>query len=247
MAKRVPEGPPPPPIVQRVRIRYTKRGRLRFTSHRDLARALERAIRRANLPIAFSAGFNPHPKVSYVNAAPTGVASEAEYFEIALSEVVDVARLLTDLDASLPPGIDVLEVVESGGGNLPERMEASRWELRLAPDEGLAEAFEAFMASESVVIDRVTKSGRKDSDVRAAVVGATLETLDGYAILGLVVRTATPTVRPDDILIALGRVGTYTPSEPVVATRLAQGPLLPDGELGDPLAPDRAASAGARP
>lgn len=246
MTKRQPEGPPPPPIVQRVRIRYTKRGRLRFTSHRDLARALERAIRRANLPIAFSAGFNPHPKVSYVNAAPTGVASEAEYFEISLSSIVDVDRIHRDLDASLPVGIDILEVVDSGGGNLPERMEASAWELRLPAGEDLEEAFKAFMAADSVIIDRMLKSGRKDSDVRAAVVSASLRAFDDCVILSAVVRTATPTVRPDDILTALGRVGTYTPSEPVVATRLAQGPLLPDGEVGDPLAPDRAASAGAR-
>lgn len=247
MTKRQPEGPPPPPIVQRLRIRYTKRGRLRFTSHRDLARALERAIRRANLPVAFSAGFNPHPKVSYVGAAPTGVASEAEYFELSLSAVVDVAQIHRDLDASLPDGIDVIEVVESAGGNLPERMEASYWELRLPAGDEVTEAFEAFMAADSVVIERILKSGRKESDVRAAVVSASLEALDDCVILRGVVRTATPTVRPDDILTALGRVGTYTPSEPVVATRLAQGPLLPDGGVGDPLAPDRAAAASARP
>jgi radical SAM-linked protein len=63
-------------VVQRLRVRYAKRGRLRFTSHRDITRALERAVRRADVPVAFSAGFSPHPKISYVGAvAPTGVAS----------------------------------------------------------------------------------------------------------------------------------------------------------------------------
>ena len=74
---RQPSTPPPPPVVARVRIRYAKRGRLRFTSHRDFARALERAVRRAAAPIAYSAGFSPHPRISYVGATPTGVASEA--------------------------------------------------------------------------------------------------------------------------------------------------------------------------
>ena len=82
---RQPEGPPPPPTVQKLRIRYAKRGRLRFASHRDLARTLERALRRAQVPMAFSAGFSPHPKISYLGAAPTGAASEAEYLEIGLS------------------------------------------------------------------------------------------------------------------------------------------------------------------
>ena len=71
-------------MVQRIRIRYAKRGPLRFTSHRDFARAFERAVRRAGVPIAFSQGFTPHPKISYASAAPTGAASEAEYLEIGL-------------------------------------------------------------------------------------------------------------------------------------------------------------------
>src|SRR5215212_789329 len=98
---RQPDGPAPPPTVQRVRVRYAKRGRLRFTSHRDFARAFERALRRAAVPIAFSAGFSPHPKVSYVGAAPTGVASEAEYLEIGLAATVDVDALRPALDAAL--------------------------------------------------------------------------------------------------------------------------------------------------
>ena len=72
--------------MQRIRLRYTKRGRLRFTSHRDFQRAFERALRRAEVPMAYSAGFTPHPKVSYANAAPTGTGSEAEFLEIALTE-----------------------------------------------------------------------------------------------------------------------------------------------------------------
>src|SRR5438105_9478895 len=98
MARRQPEGPPPPPVVQRIRIRYAKRGRLRFSSHRDFARAFERALRRAAIPMAYSAGFSPHPKISYLGAAPTGVASEAEYLEIGLAGRVDPEQLGQALD-----------------------------------------------------------------------------------------------------------------------------------------------------
>ena len=115
MSRRQPDGPPPAPAVQRVRIRYAKRGRLRFTSHRDFARAFERALRRANVPMAYSAGFTPHPKISYVGAAPTGVASEAEYLEIGLAQRVDVADLAARLDAALPTGLDIVEAVEATG------------------------------------------------------------------------------------------------------------------------------------
>ena len=75
MAQRTPDGPPPAPAVQKLRIRYAKRGRLRFSSTRDFARALERALRRADVPMAFSGGFHPHPLISYANAAPTGTAT----------------------------------------------------------------------------------------------------------------------------------------------------------------------------
>ena len=130
------------PIVQRVRVRYAKRGPLRFTSHRDFARAFERALRRAGVPIAYSQGFTPHPKISYASAAPTGVASEAEYLEIGLRAVVDPERLRQALDAALSPGLDVLDAVEARGGNLTDRIDASHWRIELpgVADDTLAAA-----------------------------------------------------------------------------------------------------------
>src|SRR6266536_454437 len=130
MGKRQPEGNQEP-VVQRIRIRYAKRGPMRFTSHRDFARAFERALLRANTPIAYSQGFTPHPKISYASAAPTGVASEAEYLEIGLRAPVDPAELVKALDAALSPGLDVLEAVEAGSGNLPDRIDASLWRIEL--------------------------------------------------------------------------------------------------------------------
>ena len=129
-----PEAPNPQlPIVQKLRIRYAKRGRLRFTSHRDFARAFERAVRRAGVPIAFSSGYSPHPKISYANASPTGAATEAEYLEIGLTRECDPDAVRADLDASLPPGLDVLEVVVAAGqGSLADRLQASEWSIELA-------------------------------------------------------------------------------------------------------------------
>src|SRR5207245_2606849 len=110
-ARPQPEQHAPP--VQRLRVRYAKRGRARFASHRDFGRAFERALRRAGVPMAYSSGFSPHPRISYANAAPTGAGSEAEYLEIALAERCDADRVRAALDAALPPGLDVLTVVEA--------------------------------------------------------------------------------------------------------------------------------------
>ena len=86
--------------MQRLRVKYAKRGRARFSSHRDFGRAFERALRRAGVPMAYSSGFSPHPRISYANASPTGAASEAEYLELGLAEVCDPAKVRAALDAA---------------------------------------------------------------------------------------------------------------------------------------------------
>lgn len=234
--------------MQRLRLRYAKRGRLRFISHRDFARALERALRRAGAPVAFSAGFSPHPKISYVGAAPTGAASEAEYVEVALAERVDPAAFAAAVDASLPPGLDIVECVEARVGSLPDRIDGSAWEVRLpgVPPEAAAAAVSAFLAAGVVEVDKRTKDGTRRVDARAAVRHAEVRASGEdppCAILSLVVRHTTPAVRPDDVLSGLRAVAELDLPAPPEATRSAQGLLDEAGQLADPLAPDRAAGA----
>ena len=245
------------PTVQRLRLRYAKRGRLRFTSTRDFQRALERALRRAGVPMAYSQGFNPHPRISYTNAAPTGTASEAEYVELAVTSVLDPEAVRAALDAALPPGLDVLEVVEVRAPDFAERLEASVWVIEL-PGVGreVAEvAVATLLACEMVEVSRLTKSGMRAFDARGPVLR--LEVREDArlgkdaagapcAILDLVVRHVTPSVRPDDVLAALRLVADLVPPIPARVTRLAQGPLVADVGAGtamdavtDPLAADR--------
>jgi radical SAM-linked protein len=242
-----PEQQAPP--VQRLRIRYAKRGRLRFTSHRDFSRAFERALFRARIPMAYSSGFNPHPRISYAGASPTGAASEAEYLEIGLSEQVDPATVHRALDESLPPGLDILQVVPSAGGSLADRLEASHWEIRVldgpltGPDR-LEEAVERFLGTAEVRVERMTKKGLRTFDARAAVVSLAgrvgAEPDERCAILQLVLRHGTPSVRPDDVLAALCETCGLDAVPGAVQLRLAQGPLDSGaGTVGDPLAPDR--------
>lgn len=247
------------PTVQRLRLRYARRGRLRFSSHRDFQRALERALRRAEVPVAFSQGFNPRPRVSYANAAATGVASEAEYVELALTERRDPEVVRAALDEALPPGLDVLEVVDARTPDLVARLEASVYEVQL-PDvdpERAAEAVSALLAADHVEVERLTKNGMRTFDARAAVIRAEVrdtpsdaavaaEGTAPCAILDLVVRHLTPAVRPDDVLAALRRVADLDAPVPPLVTRWAQGPLVPAPGTGaprdavtDPLGPDR--------
>src|SRR3954462_15784516 len=153
MTREQPKQAPPP--VQRLRVRYAKRGRLRFTSHRDFSRAFERAVFRARLPMAYSSGFNPHPRISYAGAAPTGSASEAEYLELALAERVDPDEVLAALDEALPDGLDLVEVVEAPGTALSDLLQVSRWRIVVPVElERARAAVAAFLAADEVYVQR---------------------------------------------------------------------------------------------
>jgi radical SAM-linked protein len=243
-----PPGPAPLPAVQRLTVRYAKRGRMRFASHRDIARAVERGVRRAGLPVAHSAGFSPHPKISYSGGAPTGAASEAEYLEISLTEGLDPGAVRDRLDAALPDGIDVIEVADVAVAPAP-RLEASLWHVVLpgvAPAEA-ASAAEVFLAAADAEVERLTSNGVRRLDTRAAVVSLAPERATGAGdqecgILRMVVRHLTPAVRPEDILVALRRISGLEPLSPPIITRLAQCSLAQcspsQGPPGTAIGPD---------
>jgi len=200
---------------------------MRFASHRDVARAIERGVRRAGLPVAYSAGFSPHPRISYSGGAPTGSASEAEYLELALTrrlEPDDVRRLL---DAALPDGIDVIEVVAADGRSAGAQIQASEWEVIWPglPADAAASAVEGFLATPSFEVQRLTSKGTRTLDARAAVMSLVItNTTSACVILRMVVRQMTPAVRPDDILAALSQLSAFRPTTPALVTRLWQGP-----------------------
>jgi radical SAM-linked protein len=206
---------------------------MRFASSRDIARAVERGVRKAGLPIAYSAGFSPHPKISYSGAAPTGAASEAEYLEISLTRSCDPADVRDRLDAALPAGIDVIEATDVAEAPEALRLEVSDWQVVLpgiAPADA-DRAVTAFLAAPRADVERLTSKGVRQLDARCAVLSMELdrravsERDAGCAILRMVVRHMTPAVRPDDILVALDHLSALAPTAPPLVTRLAQGPL----------------------
>jgi radical SAM-linked protein len=205
---------------------------MRFASHRDVARAFERGVRRAGLPIAYSAGFTPHPKLSYPGGAPTGVASEAEYLSLALTDRQVETQVCQRLNAALPDGIDVIDVAEeaSGGNAAFGDLEASEWRVVLpgvAP-AAAQRAVAGFLALSEAPVERLTNKGVRRLDARAAVVEMDVVQLgpglEDCAILRMVVLHTAPAVRPEDVVTALRGQDGIEPSSPPMTTRLAQGP-----------------------
>ncbi|WP_245306483.1 TIGR03936 family radical SAM-associated protein [Acidipropionibacterium timonense] len=230
-----PEQQAPP--AQRLRLRYAKRSTARFTSHRDFARAFERALNRARIPMAYSSGFNPHPRISYANASPTGAASEAEYLEIALARVCDPAKVASALAAQMPPGMVVLEVVESDRAAWTDVLTASAWVAGLPgraeegrvdrgeDDLGVDSAVAALLAARSCEVERMTRSGMRTFDVRGAVIGLGRQ----GDRLRMMLHHDTPLVRPDDVLSALVARGARLDPRVCPLTRLAQGVVQGEG------------------
>jgi len=95
--------------VQRIRIKYTKGKEIKFISHRDLMRVLHRAVRRAEIPVAYSQGFNPHMKISWGQALKVGQASDGEYAELQIEGWIKPQELMAKLNKQLPKGIEILE------------------------------------------------------------------------------------------------------------------------------------------
>jgi radical SAM-linked protein len=166
----------------KLRLRSTKLGKVRFTSHRDAARMWERGLRRAELPVAMSQGFTPRPRISFGLALPTGAESVAEFVDIDLVDDIgpdEVAALPARLSAALPDGFDVLVVAERppGGGSLQEIVTSCTWEL-FGPtlDERHHGDACRLLSASSLTLERERKGKRSADDVRPLILDLRLST-----------------------------------------------------------------------
>jgi len=169
----------------KLRVRHTKLGKVRFTSHRDTARHWERAVRKAQVPLAYSAGFTPRPRMSFGLALPTGAESLAEYLDLELAlapesaAAPDLDELAARFGAALPIGYEVTHVVarDAGSPSLQEDVVACTWQLTL---EGVssaqaAQAAAAVLAGGELLVTRERKGQRSTDDVRPAILDLSVD------------------------------------------------------------------------
>ena len=208
--------------MQRVRIRYTKEGRARFVSARDLTAVWERALRRAEVPIAYSEGYTPHAKVSFPDALPVGYASTGEYAELTFATPIDPGPALGRCSATLPEGMTITTYLDvpDGAPKLARMLRVTCWELVYpATDQAagvldeLRRLGERLRAADHVEVTRHRPDGDRVLDVAPAIIdlnattrreerpdGAGVETAP---VLRAVLRNDGPTIRPTDLHTAL--------------------------------------------
>lgn len=240
----------------RLRVRFSKLGKVRWISHRDVARCLERAFRRVDLPVAYSGGFSPRPKVSFGLALPTGAESAAEFFDVQLVTEIDVNALPARLSAALPVGIDVQAAIQidDRAGSLQEEVVACRWELSVRSDTSFetvcARVNEALSAAE-LVVSRERKGVVVNDDIRPAILS--LEALNAVGgskgspasaekppvtLVAAELATTTRGLRPAELASALGLDPAY------VGLRRTHQWIERDGARIEPLALAGPLSAG---
>lgn len=197
-----------PPRKPQVRVRWTKQGKVRFTSHRDMARIWERAVRRANLPIAYSEGFSPRAKLSFGLALPTVFESGAEYVDLTFDEPVEASGLPDLLNAMLPTGVEVTGAVALNGKvqSLQECVDASEWSLFVRADVSVLQAWAGtILATDELIVERERKGKIRTDDVRPAIRSLdVLPTADGPGLANAEVRVELATkpvaIRPLEFL-----------------------------------------------
>ena len=187
----------------RQRVRFTKRGKVRFLSHRDLARIWERALRRAEIRVSYSEGFSPRPKVSFGLALSTGYESLGEYLDIDLAEDIEPEELVALINPSLPDGIvaQVAIRIPAGTESLQQAVTSSAWEIEVpgvAPDR-LHETVAAALASDALPIVVERKGSDTDLDARPAILA--LEARGSVLVAELA--THPRSLRPAELLRAL--------------------------------------------
>ncbi len=227
-SKNRPPGPEQAPAVQRIRIRYARREPVRYLSHLDTMRMFERVCRRAELPLAYSAGFTPHARISI--AAPLGVSilSEGELLDLQFDKRLPVDQIETQLAAQLPPGFELLSVdeIDLRAPAIQRMTTAATYDIEIddqAALEGLAERVADLMQAESFPFSRIRHNERHQFDLRMVVEHVEL---DGSVIRARLRQDNEAGGRPDDLVAAL-----EVPAEAARITRtelhLADEPVLP--------------------
>ncbi|HVX19349.1 MAG TPA: TIGR03936 family radical SAM-associated protein [Acidimicrobiales bacterium] len=233
--------------MTRVRVRFTKHGKVRFTSHRDTARIWERALRKASIEVAYSEGFSPRPKLHFGLALPTGYESDAEYLDVDLAGAAGVDEITTfpdRLTTALPIGMaaTAAETLEPGAPSLQQAVTVCGWRVAvpgLGRDDLVATVERALAATE-LFVTRTRKGVETTDDVRPCIAALDVgSTTDHGTELIAELGTQPRALRPAELLAALDPA----PTEGLV-TRTHQW-IEHDGERREPLVATRPAEVGA--
>ena len=170
----------------RIIASFYKHEQVMFVSHLDMQRLFQRAFRRADLPLAYSNGFNPHPLLSFATALSVGYTSDCEYFDVMLSEYVSPAEFKRRVNAVLPQGVHIVDAVDAGEfkASLTPLMRSAEYDIELefaesVPREAFYAAVDEILNGGEIIVSKKTKGGIKDVDIRPMLLGLSVSEFGG--------------------------------------------------------------------
>ncbi|NNC78986.1 MAG: DUF2344 domain-containing protein [Acidimicrobiales bacterium] len=199
-----------------IRLRFSKNGKIRFIGHRDVARVFERAMRAANLPVAYSEGFSPRPKLAFGLALAVGYESDNEYLDVVLSEPVELADVCARLSATLPAGLDLIDVghLDRRGTSLMEAVTSCEWVIDVEHEDpnALRASVDALLAADRVIITRERKGKPVEDNIRPDLLSLKVLMNTENATNRIVAELGTEgrSLRPAEMLTALSTALTVT-------------------------------------
>ena len=183
----------------RIIASFYKHEQVMFVSHLDMQRLFQRAFRRADLPLAYSNGFNPHPLLSFATALSVGYTSDCEYFDVMLSAYVSPAEFKRRVNAVLPQGVHIVDAVDAGEfkASLTPLMRSAEYDIELeftesVPREAFYAAVDEILNGGEIIVSKKTKGGIKDVDIRPMLLGLSVSEFGGRNYLGQFISKHTP-------------------------------------------------------
>lgn len=219
-----------------LRLKYAKTAEGRYLSHLDLLRTMERVFRRAELPLAYSEGFNPHPRVSYGSALSVGTTSEGEYLDIELRREMAEADVRSRLAAVMPPALQILDLktLRDRKGSLTALINLARYRVTLEPDGSVDQVMadklaEQVLAESDCMISRFGKKGEREINIRPGIYLLKAYVHNRQLVLEMDVQTGSEgNVKPEEVVRVLEGLAGMNLSRKMRVHRL--GLFVTDGE-----------------
>jgi len=206
----------------KIRLRYKKTEEGRFLSHLDLARTMERALRRAEIPLAFSEGFNPHPRISFASALAVGITGDSEYLDVELRQPMEVEEIKKRIKSAMPKALDLVDVRE-----IPQRSKSLTALINLAEysftvkakdsePEKIQAGIDQVLAAKELWLEPRNKDGKKvksAKEVRGLIRNIYLERVndDTYMVKMALAMNNTGQLRPQEVWQMIAELGGFEP------------------------------------
>lgn len=200
-------------MMAKLRLQITKGNEIRYVSHLDFAGTIERAIRRAKLPAAYSEGFNPHMKLAFASALAVGVTSAAEYLDIELTEKIDIARAEARLKPQLPAGVELktAKYMEQHSKALMAIVNLATYEIVVplahdTPWDTVEISLQKFNSEVEVIYIKQSPKGRREIDIKEYLFAPIVVRKEGdqALVISLSIKiTPSGSVKPAEVLASL--------------------------------------------